>query len=214
MKAKTEHINRRSIIKAAAGAAAVAAIGTTVAARASASDPAVIVARQYLETRDRYRALDEARDDRQGEAFKQYPKPPKMLMVVGHPFTDAAPHCVLEDCIDYHFSGAKRVEARRLHAALMVERHAVETRLGITAMQAECDRLRVIVEALFDKLAATNATSVEGVAFKLRALQDWIEDGTAQDIMNGALNDAERIAGLSLTAPYSMYLSTDAEEVS
>ena len=42
---------------------------------------------------------------------------------------------------------------------------------------------------------------IEGVALKLRAAQDWINDGNAQAMMNDALNDAERLAGLPLSPP-------------
>ena len=60
---------------------------------------------------------------------------------------------------------------------------------------------------LLDRVCETPATTVEGVAFKLRAIQDRMDDDTPRAIMNGALNDAERLAGLTLSPPYSMWLN-------
>ena len=185
-----------------AGAAAAATAFPALPADAEA-DPAVIIGRQYFEALARYRAADDARDQREGEARRHHPKPPRELMVQGWPSTDSELHLVLPDLIDYHFVGAKaRAAAQRLwvkHAAACA---GVDARFGLPEMRAECDRLRNIEGEIWERLVATPATTIEGLALKLRAVQAWgIDDENAEAMVNGAVNDAERQAGLPLSPP-------------
>jgi hypothetical protein len=75
---------------------------------------------------------------------------------------------------------------------------------GLTAVEQEVQRLERVEQALFTLWSETSATSVRGVALRLRAWRYFTdpedEELVAQDwTALAALADAERLAGLEVT---------------
>ena len=171
--------------------------------KARIADPSIALGLRYLATYHAFCVADAERDDMEGKVRNKYPQAPAEIIVPNVPNPNA-----LRD--EEEIKG-RMSEPARSNLLLMLweeqrKRDEIDRETGYTAKVAEARRLDEMAEALRVLWLAEPATTVCGVALKLRAWlyhgNPWHEDDLGDRVGLAALEDAERLCGVRHMAAF------------
>ena len=167
-------------------------------ADSAAVDPAVALGAEVREAEAAWNAATDAVDEVEAERWKHCVPMPAVLA--------GRCHCVSEDGIRGHCqpndpSGPNPAERDRLIALFRDQKaryRLAREKAGLKELDEANEAARARWHAVMKSIATTPATTAAGLAVKLRFIVEGFADGNTaydQEIAQGALQDAERLAG-------------------
>jgi hypothetical protein len=144
------------------------------------------------------------RDEFEGDLREKHPSHPAELELTSS--TGGGPQWLTDDDIRLIPNLQQRQKLLQIFCGWKSECRRVDREAGLPEMEYRTNRLSDVEEAHFTLWMETPATSIQGVALKLRAWRIYATCSSAKPACSDvasltALADAERLCGVSVTQP-------------